>query len=78
MQLQEMAREYRSNTALLELRLKQLQTARRHAGRNEVRYRLKQRINCLQAMINENRKTAFVLEHYYDKGGNAHENRKAV
>nr|WP_297282846.1 hypothetical protein [uncultured Agathobaculum sp.] len=78
MQLQEMAREYRSNTALLELRLKQLQTARRHAGQNEVRYRLKSRINCLQAMINENRKTAFVLEHYYDKGGNAHENRKAV
>lgn len=78
MQLQEMAREYRFNTALLELRLKQLQTARRHASQNEVRYRLKQRINCLQAMINENRKTAFVLEHYYDKGGNAHENRKAV
>lgn len=78
MQLQEMAREYRSNTALLELRLKQLQTARRHAGQNEVRYRLKQRINCLQAMINENRKTTFVLEHYHDKGGSAHENRKIV
>lgn len=78
MQLQEMAREYRSNTALLELRLKQLQTAQRHTEQNEVRYRLKQRINCLQMIINENRKTAFVLEHYYDKGGNAHENRKAV
>lgn len=78
MQLQEMAREYRSNTALLELRLKQLQTARRRAEQNEVQYRLKQRINCLQTIINENRKTAFVLEHYYDKGGNAHENRKAV
>lgn len=78
MQLQEMAREYRSNTALLELRLKQLQTAKRCTEQNEVRYRLKQRINCLQTIINENRKTAFVLEHYYDKGGYAHENRKAV
>ena len=78
MQLQEMAREYRSNTALLELRVKQLQIARRRAGQNEVKYRLKQRINGLQAMINENRKTAFVLEHYYDRGGDAHENGKAV
>ena len=74
MQLQEMAREYRSNTALLELRLKLLQTARRRAKQNEVKYRLKRRINCLQVLINESRKT----EHYYDKGGNGHENRKAV
>ncbi|MGO5029039.1 hypothetical protein [Candidatus Agathobaculum pullicola] len=78
MQLQEMARQYRSNTALLELRLKQLQVAQRRAEQNEVKYRLKQRINCLQVMINENRKTAFVLEHYYDRGGEAHENGKAV
>lgn len=78
MQLQEMARQYRSNTALLELRLKQLQVARRRAEQNEAKYRLKQRINCLQVMINENRKTAFVLEHYYDRGGEAHENGKAV
>ena len=78
MQLEEVARQYRSNTALLELRLKQLQVARRRAEQNEVKYRLKQRINCLQVMINENRKTAFVLEHYYDRGGDAHENGKAV
>ena len=78
MQMREMAKEYRANTALLELRLKQLQVARRHAEHSEVKYRLKQRINCLQAMINENRKTAFVLEHYYDRGGEQHENRKAV
>lgn len=78
MRLHEMAREYRSNTALLELRLKQLQTARRRAKQSEVKYRLKRRINCLQVMINESRKTAFVLEHYYDRGGDGHENRKAV
>lgn len=78
MRLQEMAKEYRANTALLELRVKQLQLARRRARQNEVKYRLKRRINCLQVLINESRKTAFVLEHYYDKGGKQHENRTAV
>ena len=78
MALREMAQEYRKNTALLELRMVELQVAQRRARQREVRYRLKQRINCLQAMINENRKTTFVLEHYHDKGGNAHENGKIV
>lgn len=78
MQLNEMAREYRSNTALLELRVRQLQTARRHAKQNEVKFRLKRRINCLQALINESRKTAFQMEHYYDKGGKVYENKPAV
>lgn len=78
MQLQEMAKEYRSNTALMELRVRQLQSARRKAHKPEIRYRLKRRINCLQALINESRKTIFEMEHYYDRGGDKHENREAV
>ena len=78
MLLREMAKEYRSNTALMELRVRQLQNARRKAHTPEIRYRLKQRINCLQGLINESRKTIFALEHYYDRGGVKHENRKAV
>lgn len=78
MLLREMAKEYRSNTALMELRVRQLQNARCKAHTPEIRYRLKQRINCLQGLINESRKTIFALEHYYDRGGDKHENRKAV
>ena len=44
MALREMAQEYRRNTALLELRMKQLQVAQRRARNQEVKYRLKQRI----------------------------------
>ena len=65
MLLQEMAKEYRANTALMELRVRQLQAARRRARQPEVRYRLKQRINCLQGLINESRKAVFMMEHYY-------------
>ena len=78
MTLHEMAREYRSNTALLELRLRQLQVAQRRARQKEVKYRLKQRIGWLRVLINESRKTAFVLEHYYQKGGRQNEDKRAV
>ena len=78
MTLHEMAREYRSNTALLELRLRQLQVAQRRARQKEVKYRLKQRIGCLRVLINESRKPAFVLEHYDQKGGRQNEDKRAV
>ncbi len=78
MYLCEMAQEYRANTALLELRMKQLQIAQRHVQQKEVKFRLKQRINHLRTLINESRETAFVLEHYHDKGGEAHADRHAV
>ena len=74
MALREMAQEYRSNTALLELRMKELQVAQR----KEVKYRLKQRIGCLRVMINESRKTAFILEHYYENGGQVHADKRVV
>lgn len=78
MTLYEMAKEYRANTALLELRVRQLQTAQRRARQQEVKFRLKQRIGCLRVLINESRKTAFKMEHYHDRGGNAYEDRQAV
>ena len=78
MYLREMAQEYRSNIALLELRMKQLQVAQRRTQHKEVRYRLRQRIGCLRVLINEGRKTVFMLEHHYDKGGQYHANKRAV
>ena len=77
MELREMAREYRANTALLELRMKQLQTAQRRARHKEEKYRLKQRIGCLRVLINESRKTAFVLEHYRERGADGHDAQQA-
>ena len=74
MALRNMAQQYRANTALLELRMKQLQVAQRRARHKEVRYRLKNRIGFLRVLINESRKTTFLLEHYYDnRGGGGHE-----
>lgn len=63
----DMAREYRKNISLLELRVIELQTALRKTRQREVKYRLKKRIGYLRMLINESRKEAFVLEHYYDR-----------
>ncbi|MCI7125092.1 MAG: hypothetical protein MR935_02660 [Agathobaculum sp.] len=78
MTLYEMSREYRANTALLELRLRQLQAAQRRARQPEVKFRLKRRIGCLRMLINESRKTAFALEHYHERSGQSDENAAAV
>ena len=63
MELCKMAQEYRRNTALLELRKKQLLAAKRHAKQYEVKYRL------MNEMINESRLAAFEMENYYEKEG---------
>lgn len=78
MNLYEMAREYRRNTALLELRVRELQAAKRRSGQYEVKYRLKQRIRVLNDMINESRLTVYELEHYYDREEGANGGREAV
>ena len=57
------------NTALLELRKKQLLAAKRHAKQYEVKYRLMRRIRMLNEMINESRLAAFEMENYYEKEG---------
>ena len=69
MELCKMAQEYRRNTALLELRKKQLLAAKRHAKQYEVKYRLMRRIRTLNEMINESRLAAFEMENYYEKEG---------
>lgn len=71
--LQEMAQEYKRNTALLELRMQQLQVAQQRTTQKEVKYRLKRRIGRLRGLINESRKAAFEMEHYYEKGGAQYE-----
>lgn len=78
MTLYDMAQEYRANTNLLELRVLELQAAQRQTRQKEVRYRLKKRVGYLRMLINESRKAAFLMEHYYDKGGCEHDNGKAV
>ena len=65
MELCKMAQEYRRNTALLELRKKQLLAAKRHAKQYEGKYRLMRRIR----MLNESRLAAFEMENYYEKEG---------
>ena len=77
MELCKMAQEYRRNTALLELRKKQLLAAKRHAKQYEVKYRLMRRIRTLNEMINESRLAAFEMENFYDKEG-AYVGRTAV
>ena len=75
----DMAREYRKNISLMELRVIELQTALRKTRQREVKYRLKKRIGYLRMLINESRKEAFVLEHYYDRrGGEAYACGRAV
>lgn len=65
MTLKEMAREYRANNALLEQQVKQLERAQRYEARTEVRYHLRRRTLQLQAMLDEGRRTARLLEQYY-------------
>lgn len=69
-----------SMSALLELRIKQLQAAQKRARQPEVRYRLKQRAKFLQTLINESRQTVFLMEHYHDHSeeGDAHADCRAV
>lgn len=65
MPLDQMAREYRTNAALLELRQMQLKHQLAHTKQLELRRRLKHRIGMLHVLINEARKTSHHLDSYY-------------
>ena len=65
--LKELADEYLRNAADMEKRIHQLEEQLKHTKRLETRRKLRRRINTLQFMVCESRKTAFHLEHYYDK-----------
>ena len=80
--LKELADEYLRNAADMEKRIHQLEEQLKHVKRLEARRKLRRRINTLQVMVCESRKTAFHLEHYYDKpeevddGNKQHPKRK--
>lgn len=78
MTLYDMAREYRRNVGILELRVLELQTAQKKTRQREVKYRLKKRISYLRMLINESRKAAFQMEHYYERRGAEHAYDTAV
>ena len=65
--LKELADEYLQNAADMEKRIHQLEEQLKHTKRLEARRKLRKRINTLHVMVCESRKTAFHLEHYYDK-----------
>ena len=65
--LRELADEYLRNAADMEKRIRELEERMKHVKRLEARRKLRRRINTLQVMVCESRKTAFHLEHYYDK-----------
>ncbi len=69
MRLNELAREYRANAALLELRAVQLQKLLPQIGCLEEKRRVRRRINLLHTMICDSRCTANELEHYHDAKG---------
>ena len=65
--LKELADEYLRNAADMEKRIRELEEQLKHVKRLEARRKLRRRINTLHVMVCESRKTAFHLEHYYDK-----------
>ena len=65
--LKELADEYLQNAADMEKRIHQLEEQLKHTRRLESQRKLRRRINILHVMVCESRKTAFHLEHYYDK-----------
>ena len=64
--LRDMGQEYRRNTNLLELRIRQLQFQLKNTQCLELRRRLKHRIGMLHVLVNEGRKTGFYLQNYYN------------
>lgn len=62
-----MSEEYRINTAILEVRIVQLDRLLAETRQPELRRRLQRRIGRLHAMAGEGRRAAFDLAHYYDK-----------
>ena len=66
MTLVHMAAGYRHSCALLRLRIRDLQEARKKAGPAE-RAELEQRIRDLNTLYRDTSEVARVLEHYYDR-----------
>ena len=65
--LKDLAADYWQNALQMEDRIQQLEEQANAAKQLEVRRKLRKRINTLHVMVCESRRTAFELEHYYDK-----------
>lgn len=69
MNLSELAKEYRANAALLELRVVQLNTLLPSVGVREEQRRIRRRIGALRSMMSDCRCAAYEMEHYHDQKG---------
>lgn len=64
--LWELAQEYRAGQAQIEQRLAELRKDLTITHQKEARRRLLHRINVLEKMLADSRRTSFEMEHYYD------------
>lgn len=72
MNLQQLSEQYRSDAALMELRIVQLQYRLQHTEQLEIRRRLKHRIGVLRVLMGEGRRTGYDLAHYYERPSEEH------
>lgn len=76
--LKALADEYLRNIEVMEQRMEELETKLHAVQNREVRYKLRRRIGVLLVMVNESRKIAFQMEHYYDKPGKGDAHVKSI
>ena len=74
--LKDLAAEYLQNAAVMEARIRQLESQLKHTRRLESQRKLRKRINTLHVIVCENRRVAFELEHYYDKPEEVYDGNK--
>lgn len=67
MEMHEVAEEYLRNAQAMEARVRELEKQVKDADSISTRRKIRKRISTLHTMICEAKKTAFDLEHYYDK-----------
>ncbi|MDO5549288.1 MAG: hypothetical protein Q4F79_12490 [Eubacteriales bacterium] len=65
--MKELAKEYLRNVEILENRISELKELMGQSSSQEEKRKLRVRIRKLCVMVNEGRKNAFQMEHYYDK-----------
>lgn len=65
--LNDIAASYRADNAVIEERMRQLKEQIASEQCKEIRLRLRRRYRALRIQSNDLLRTAFYLEHYYDK-----------
>ena len=69
LELKDLAKEYEASAVLLRNRLSELRRMEKVADDPEERWRIRRRIAELTPMLTQMNDLAFMLEHYYEKGG---------